>query len=391
MSPRAATSSDDLDRVDRRFMAQCLRLAARAKGSTSPNPAVGAILVRDGEIVARAFHRRAGCAHAETQVLESAGVDARGATLYANIEPCAHHGHTPPCADAIVSAGVARVVAAIVDPDPRVDGRGFKRLVDAGVEVRAGVLAPRAMRLNDAYLTFKRLGRPLIVGKAALSVDARMATRDGDSQWITGAAARRHAHRLRAVSDAVIVGVETVIADDPMLTAREGGGPGPHWRVVVDSTLRTPPTARVLEPDGPPTLVITTAAAGGVARRALERRGANIVEVAAGSDGRVDLHAAAAELAGRDVMQAMIEGGSSLLTSAFEAGIIDRIALYYAPLLIGGERALPLWGGRGAHALSVAPRLHDVRRRRLEQDWLVEGYLHPPQARTALDPDDELR
>lgn len=391
MTPRDAVEADGRDRADRRFMAKCLQLAARAKGSTSPNPVVGSILVRDGEVLEKAFHRRAGQAHAEAQVLERAGDVARGATLYANIEPCSHHGHTPPCADAIVSAGVTRVVAAIVDPDPRVDGRGFEKLAQAGVEVRVGVLARRAMRLNDAYLTFKRLGRPMFLGKAALSVDARMATRHRDSQWITGEAARRHSHRLRAVSDAVIVGVDTVIADDPRLTVREGGGPGPHWRVVIDSTLRIPPTARVLGPDGPPTMVITTAAADGAARRVLEENGATVVVVAATEEGRVDLHAAAAELARRDVVQAMVEGGSRLLTGAFEADIIDRLALYYAPLLIGGERALPLWGGKGAHPLSVAPRLHDVRRRRLEQDWLVEGYLHPPQARTSLDSDGDPR
>jgi diaminohydroxyphosphoribosylaminopyrimidine deaminase/5-amino-6-(5-phosphoribosylamino)uracil reductase len=353
-------------------MARCLTLAARARGATSPNPLVGAVLVRDGKVIGEACHRRAGQAHAEAQILERVGDAARGATLYANVEPCAHHGRTPPCA------------AAIVDPDPRVDGRGFEKLLKAGIEVRVGVLSSRAVRLNDAYLTFKRLGRPMFVAKAALSADARMATREGDSQWITGEAARRHAQRLRAASDAVIVGVGTVLADDPRLTARSGGGPGPRWRVVVDSSLRTPPGARLLESEGPPVLLLTTDAADERARQELEARGATVVCVDAGGDGRVDLQSAAAELARRDVVQAMVEGGSRFLTGAFEAGIIDKVAFYYAPLLIGGDRALPLWGGEGADLLAAASRIHDVRRRRLEQDWLIEGYLHPPQARTSL-------
>ena len=381
MGAGSRRAENDSER-DRECLAECLRLAARARGFTSPNPMVGAVVVRDGEVVGQGYHRRPGNDHAERKALQQAGSAARGATLYANIEPCCHHGRTSPCVEAIVEAGIQRVVASIRDPDRRVNGGGFDALRQAGIQVDVGELADRAARLNESYLTFKCLGRPFVTGKAAVSMDGRIASRTGSSQWITGEAARRKAHRLRAIVDAVIVGVGTVLTDDPRLTARHGGGPGPRYRVVLDSRLRTPVGSRLVQEGDGTVLVFTTSAAPAEARRALAAAGVEVKTIEADDDGRVAWPAVMRELAAMDVMHAMVEGGSRVLTSAFEVGIIDKLVLFYAPLLIGGARALPVWGGEGVDDLSRAPRLRRVRRYRLGDDWAVEGYLNlpdPPQ------------
>lgn len=373
MRPGRATTTDTAR------LEECLELAARARGATSPNPMVGSLVVRDGAVVGRGYHRSPGTEHAERLALAEAGEAARGATLYSNVEPCCHHGRTPPCVDSIVEAGIARVVACMGDPDPRVDGRGFERLRQAGVEVDVGQLEERAAELNEAYLCFKVRGTPLVLGKAALSLDGRMATRERDSQWITGEEARRRAHRLRAGSDAVLVGVGTVLADDPRLTARGVDGAGPRFRVVLDSRLRTPPGARLFREERGRVLLLATGQAREGARAELEGAGAEVVELDADGEGRVAWHAVLEALARRDVMQLMVEGGSAVLTSAFEADIIDKLHLFYAPVLIGGAASLPLWGGEGVSDLGAAPRLHRVREHRLGDDWAVEGYLHPPR------------
>lgn len=373
MSPERGTAA-----IDRRRLEACLELAARARGATSPNPMVGSLVVRDGSVIGRGYHRSPGTDHAERLALAEAGEEARGATLYSNVEPCCHHGRTPPCVDVILEAGIARVVACMADPDPRVDGRGFEQLRQAGVEVDVGQLEERAAGLNEAYVCFKGRGRPMVLGKAALSLDGRMATRERDSQWITGPEARRRAHWLRAGSDAVLVGIGTVVADDPRLTARDVEGAGPRYRVVLDSRLRTPASARLFQEVGGRVLIFSTAAATEGAREPLERAGAEIEELDADDDGRVAWAAVLAALTRRDVMQLMVEGGSTVLTGALEAGIIDKLSLFYAPVLIGGTASLPLWGGDGVPDLGTAPRLSRVRQYRLGGDWAVEGYLHPP-------------
>ncbi len=363
---------------DRELIAACIELAGRARGATSPNPLVGAVVVNRGEVVAQAYHECAGRQHAERLALAEAGESARGATLYVNMEPCAHHGRTPPCVGAIVEAGVVKVVASMEDPDSRVDGHGFDNLRAAGVEVEVGLLRSEAAELNAAYLKTKRDGRPLVVAKAALSLDGRLATRAGSSQWITGPEARARGHDLRASSDLVMVGVGTLLADDPRLTARDGAGAGPGYRGVVDSRLRTPVEARFLAEEQGQPLLITTEAAPGAARRRLEDAGARIVVVDADSSGRVELRAALAVMAELGINQVMIEGGSQLLTSAFELGIIDRVTLFYGPLLIGGLEAPALWGGSGSESIRDALRLRRVVTRQLGPDWAVEGWLWLP-------------
>lgn len=359
-------------------MAECIRLAARARGCTNPNPMVGALVVSDGEVVGRAYHERAGEAHAERLALAAAGGRSRGAVLYTNMEPCCHHGRTPPCVDAIVEAGIRRVVSSIRDPDPRVDGKGFAALRAAGIDVCIGLLAEQAAELNEGYLSIKRSGRPFVIGKAALSLDGRLATAGRESQWITGPAARARAHELRAAVDAVMVGVGTVLADDPRLTARGTGGGGPRFRVVLDSLARTPAAARLLAVgEGAPVVVVTDRAP--TPRVAcLEAAGARVLRVASAGDGRVDLVEALRGLAALEVTTVLIEGGAEVLTAGFEVDIIDKVVLFYAPLLIGGADALPLWGGHGHARLDMAPRLHRVRVYALGDDWAVEGYLHPP-------------
>jgi len=368
-------SSDEREALDRRFVREGLELAARARGLTAPNPMVGAVVVRNGEVVGRGFHERAGTPHAERLALAEAGQLARGAVLYTNMEPCSHHGRTPPCVEAILEAGVRRVVCSLQDPDPRVDGRGFSRLRESGVEVEVGEMADEAETLNEGYLQVKRRGRPFVTGKAALSLDGKLATGKRDSQCITGERARRHAHEIRASVDAVVVGVETLLADDPRLTAREAGSNGPRYRVVLDSRLRTPAHCRLGQEETGRSLVITTPAASDERREGLEAAGLEVAVVEPDARGRVDLSAALGELMARDCSTVLIEGGGELLTGAFEVGIIDKVVLFYAPMLIGGADAPTLWDGQGHSRLVDAPRLTRVTLHRLDPDWAVEGYL----------------
>lgn len=372
----------DTCRDDERHLRHCLELAARARGQTFPNPLVGAVVVRDGEVVGTGFHARAGEAHAERQALMQAGAAARGATLYTNVEPCSHTGRTPPCVEAILAAGVARVVTCIRDPDPRVDGRGLRALRGAGVQVHVGLLAREAAELNAGYLSLKQQGRPFVIAKAALSLDGRMATHTGNSQWITGAPARQHAHLLRSRVDAVVVGSGTVLADDPQLTARDVEGPGPRFRVVLDSRLRTPSSARLLAQNQGKVVVITGEPGPGAER--LRAAGAAVIGVAVDAEGRVSLPAALRALAELGVSTVLLEGGSTVLTCAFEVGTIDQVVLYYAPVLLGGAAAPPLWGGAGHALVAAAPRLRFARWQTLGEDQVVEGYLRPPTA-----PDDD--
>ena len=364
---------------DRAYLEECLRLAATACGATSPNPMVGAVVVRGDEVVGRGYHRCPGDAHAERVALEEAGDRARGATLYVNMEPCCHHGRTPPCVEAVLEAGVERVVACTLDPDSRVSGGGVKALGEAGIRVDVGELAVEATRLNEAYLWFKTEGVPFVTAKAALSLDGRMATRERKSQWISGEVARRRTHELRAETDAIAVGIGTLLDDDPRLTARGTSCDGPRYRVVLDSALRTPPAAKLLGESAGQVLIFASSSAPEDSQDRLQSAGAEVVRVDTTEDGLLAWPRVLAELASRDVMSLLLEGGSGVHTSAFEADIIGKLFLVYAPLLIGGSAALSLWGGMGTGDLTAAPRLRHVRHYDLGDDWAVEGYLHAPE------------
>ncbi len=332
--------------VDDKWMARALRLARRADFRTSPNPMVGCVIVEKGVAVGEGLHERAGGPHAEVMALRGAGARARGATVYVTLEPCSHQGRTPPCTRALLAAGVRRVVIAMLDPDPRVHGSGVRLLRQRGVQVEVGVGGEEAAELNRAYVHQRLTGRPLVSAKFACSLDGRIATHTGESRWITGEEARRHVHRLRHENDAILVGVGTVLADDPMLNARFPGARQP-LKVVLDSRGRTPATARVRL--GPAPLLI---------------------------DRGDDLPALLAGLADRGVLSLLVEGGARVLGSFFDAGLVDRLFAYLSPSIIGGEGAPAAVGGVGASALSDRPRLVRVGSERLGNDILVTGDVH---------------
>ena len=327
--------------ADERWMAQALALARRGLGETSPNPMVGCLLVKGGRVVGAGWHRRAGGPHAETHALRAAGSAARGATAYVTLEPCAHQGRTPPCAPALVEAGVRRVVAAMRDPNPPVDGRGLAILRRAGLQVSIGVRADEATALNEVFATAARLQRPFVMLKAAMTLDGRIATAAGESKWITSAAQRRRARTLRRLFDGVAVGVGTVLADDPLLlpvprTRR------PFHRVVFDSRLRTPLRSRLVSSAGDaPLWIVTTDAAPG--REALEARGVRILAAPA-REGRVDLEWGLAALRAEGLWSLMVEGGSDLPGALLAGRLFDQVALFRAPLLLGGRRSRPAFG-----------------------------------------------
>jgi diaminohydroxyphosphoribosylaminopyrimidine deaminase / 5-amino-6-(5-phosphoribosylamino)uracil reductase len=360
---------------DEAWMARAVALAEGGRGATSPNPMVGAVLVRDGRVVGEGFHRAAGRAHAEAVALAAAGTEAAGATCYVSLEPCAHQGRTPPCADALVAAGVTRVVAAMADPDPRVDGAGLARLRAAGVRVDVGVGAELAAEQNAAYLTHRRLGRPRITLKAAASLDGKVAAPDGTSQWITGPAARADGHRLRAEADAVAVGAGTALADDPRLTVRLPGHAGRQpLRVLVDAAGRVGADGHLFDGEAE-TLVATTAVAPAVAVDAWKAAGAEVLMCAQGPEGRgVDLDDLATALGARGVLELLVEGGPRLQASLWAAGLADRLVWYLAPLAIGGDAAPGLLTGAGAATLTDARRLRLASVDRLGDDLRIIAY-----------------
>ncbi|MEL7448790.1 MAG: bifunctional diaminohydroxyphosphoribosylaminopyrimidine deaminase/5-amino-6-(5-phosphoribosylamino)uracil reductase RibD [Pseudomonadota bacterium] len=334
---QATISDATFSANDHRFMARALRLAGKAEGSAHPNPRVGCVIVADDVIVGEGWHEEAGGPHAEVHALRAAGEKARGARCYVTLEPCSHHGRTPPCANALLSAGLAEVVVAMTDPDPRVSGTGIERLREAGVRVRTGLMADAAAALNRGFVSRNTRGRPWVTAKLAASLDGRTALANGVSQWITGPEARADVHRLRARADAVLTGIGTVLADDPSLTARpDVPVKRQPLRVVLDSHLRTPATARLLGLPGD-TLILTTT--DGV------REGARVEHIDA-ADGRLDLAAVMARLANWPVNEVWVEAGATLSGALLQAGLVDEWILYLAPHILGD-------GARGLMALPV--------------------------------------
>jgi len=365
-------------RDDLYFMRRALRLAAKAKGHTSPNPMVGAVVEKKGYILGEGYHAQAGADHAEAVALARAGRASRGATLYVNLEPCCHQGRTPPCVEEIISRGIRRVVASMEDPNPLVSGKGFSRLREAGIKVEVGLLGEEASKLNEAFIKFIRTGRPFVILKGALSLDGKIATMGGVSRWITGEEARRHVHRLRNQVDAVLVGIGTVLRDDPLLTTRLPNRKGKDpIRVIVDSQARTPLNAQVLR-SGSPSLTIIAVSEGVPEDRleGLKRTGAKILSLP--GEGRVSLSKLFARLGEMGVMSIMIEGGAEVNASALEEALVDKLILFYAPILIGGKDAPSLIGGRGVESLHKAFPIHSVKVRRFGADIMVEGYLCSP-------------
>jgi diaminohydroxyphosphoribosylaminopyrimidine deaminase / 5-amino-6-(5-phosphoribosylamino)uracil reductase len=327
---------------------------------------VGAVVLDSmGSAAGEGYHHRAGEPHAEQLALEEAGDRAHGGTLYVNLEPCAHLHRTPPCADAIILAGIKRVVISMSDPDERVRGAGIAKLQAAGVEVEVGLHEERALRLNEFYVKHRLTGRPFVSAKFAMSVDGKIATRTGDSRWITGEESRLHGHRLRHIHDAILVGVNTVIADDPELTARlDGDEVRQPLRVVLDSQLRTRMSARAI---GPNTLIATT--------RPGRMGAAEVLRLPATSDGRVALAPLLDELGKRGILSVLVEGGSEVHASFFANGLVDKVHAYVAPRLIGGRAAPGPLGGDGIERLADAVSLREFDATRLGSDLLITGYV----------------
>lgn len=364
------------DARDAAFLDMAYGLAAKGRGRTSPNPCVGAVVVRGNRIVGWGHHERAGGPHAEVLALGRAGGLARGATLYVTLEPCVHWGRTPPCVDAVRDSGVRRVVVSARDPNPRVNGRGIARLRRAGLEVSVGLLAKRHAKLNEVHAKFITRRVPWVTLKAALAADGKIAAEGGDSRWITSAAARDEVHLLRGEHAAVLVGIGTALRDDPRLTVRH-----PAWgrkalhRVVLDSRLRLPLDARLLSAVAPGrALVFAAAGASAQKAEALRRRGAEVVTVAGTGTG-LDLRAVLRELGRRDVASVLVEGGGRIFASFLGGGLTDKVCLMISPRLIGGAASPGLWESAGAARVSAALRLRDVRVFRTGPDIVLEGYL----------------
>jgi diaminohydroxyphosphoribosylaminopyrimidine deaminase/5-amino-6-(5-phosphoribosylamino)uracil reductase len=361
-------------------MALALKLAAKGTGYTSPNPLVGAVVVKDGDIVGQGYHRRYGQAHAEVEALRQAGPQARGATLYVTLEPCNHHGKTPPCTAAVLNAGICRVVIANSDPNPRVTGGGAAFLREKGLIVDSGLLAEAGCTLNETFFKAITTGRPFVIAKAAASLDGKIATRTNDSHWITSDKARIWVHRLRHQVDAILVGVGTVMADDPQLTTRLPSGQGQDpTRIVVDSHLRLPLTAQILtQTSTAPTWIACTNTAPTAKIAAIRSLGAEIILTPAHNN-RVDLTALLTILGQRRINSLLVEGGAEVHGAFFDAGLVDKFHLFLAPKFIGGRQAPGILGGLGIARLDEAPPARHLSIHRLGPDILISGYLNTCQ------------
>ena len=360
--------------TDEDYMREALRAAENAQGRTSPNPLVGAVIVRERRIIATGWHREAGTPHAEIHALRMAGELARGATLYVTLEPCAHYGRTGPCAKAVAEAGIARVVIALQDPNPKVAGKGMAILEEAGIEVKCGVLAREAARLNEAFLKWIQTGLPLVAMKTAMSLDGKIATFTGASQWITGEAARHRVHEYRDVYDGILAGIGTVLADDPSLTTRLEGGTGKNpVRIITDSMARTPLGSRLLTDGAAPVLIAVTEAAPKESVEALKSAGAEII--VAGPGPQVDMALLMRALGEREITSVFVEGGGTVNFSLLKAGLVDKVYAFVAPKIIGGREAKTPVEGEGFAELSEAAELIRLEAETVGRDVLLTGYV----------------
>lgn len=359
------------------YMREALDLARKGIALASPNPMVGAVIVQNGEVVGRGFHTWDGMKHAEIRALEEAGARAHGAVAYISLEPCSHTGRTPPCADALLAAGVAKVVAASADPNPLVAGEGFRRLRASGVSVEMATdFQVEAEKLNEPFFHFIRTGRPLVTLKSALTLDGKIAAPEDNTGWITSERARADVQELRHASDAIVTGIGTVLSDDPQLTDRTGlPRARPLVRVVLDSTLRLPLESRLVQSADDDLIVAGTSAASRERRRALENRGIP-VQVLDGPRGRVDIRDVIALLGERRCLSVMIEAGSKVNWAALESGAVDKVFLYYAPKILGGLQSLPMAGGIGRMRRADAILLERTTLRPIPPDeFVVEAYV----------------
>ena len=362
------------------FMKAALGLAQKGLGKTSPNPAVGAVIVRKGEIVAAGFHRKAGGPHAEVEALDRLEGRARpGDMLYVTLEPCNHHGRTPPCTQAILEKGIRKVVVGMRDPNPRVTGGGCDFLSGHGVEVVTGILEEECRRLNEAFATYVTKGRPFVIAKTALTLDGWTATSTGHSRWVTNERSRAWVHRLRSQVDGILVGVGTVKADDPLLNTRlrKGRGKDPV-RIIVDTRLSVPKNARVLrDPQGAETVIAVGEDVPGARLERLQKRGISFL-LCPKKEGRIDLRALMDRLAAKSITSVLLEGGATLMGAMIRERLVDKFCIFKAPKILGGSDGWPMALGQGPRRMDQSIPLEDIRIRRFGEDLLIIGYPHYP-------------
>ena len=357
-------------------MRRALELAGKAVGRTSPNPMVGAVIVKNGRFIAEGYHKKAGRPHGEIEALRKAGKRARGAQMFVNLEPCCHQGRTPPCADAIIESGIKEVFVGMRDPNPRVAGKGIRQLKRAGITVHSGILKSKCQRLNEVFVKYIQTGRPFVTLKSALSLDGKIATATGESQWITGPEARERVHRMRDQVDAILVGAGTVLKDNPRLTTRlkKGKGHNPA-RVILDAKAEIPLNARVFHHASRDRVVyVTTSKASAVRVNRLKDRGIEI-QVISEKNSHIPLIKLVKLLGGMEIVSVLLEGGSGVNASALKAGIVDKAVLFLAPLIIGGESTPGVVGGPGIKRLKQALPIKNLAVTPVGADWMVEGYL----------------
>ncbi|NLZ27999.1 MAG: bifunctional diaminohydroxyphosphoribosylaminopyrimidine deaminase/5-amino-6-(5-phosphoribosylamino)uracil reductase RibD [Firmicutes bacterium] len=354
-----------------------LDLARKGRGLTNPNPMVGAVVVKNGEVVSTGYHGYAGGPHAEYIALQKAGEKARGATLYANLEPCCHRGKTPPCVESIHAAGISKVVVAMKDPNPIVNGKGINWLREKGVKVKVGVLEDKARRLNEVFIKYITTRRPFVIVKAAMSFDGKIATREGDSRWITGKKSRQMAHQLRNRADAIIVGINTISRDDPVLTTRLTDREGRDAdRIILDSRARLPLDAKVINPSSRATTIVAATEAASPERCGkLRERGVEVLLLPA-KGGRVSLEALMIELGKRKYSSLLVEGGGTVNYSFLEENLIDKIYLFLAPIIFGGQSAPTPFAGEGIDVLKKAWMVSNLDLKQYDEDLLLIGYPH---------------
>jgi diaminohydroxyphosphoribosylaminopyrimidine deaminase / 5-amino-6-(5-phosphoribosylamino)uracil reductase len=359
------------------YMRQALALARLALGQVSPNPAVGALIVKDGEIVGQGYTQPPGHAHAEIMALKQAGEKARGATMYVTLEPCCHYGRTPPCSRAIIAAGISEVHIAMIDPNPVVSGRGEEDLQKEGIKTSVGDHEEEARAINEAYIKYIKTGSPYVTVKFAASLDGKIATRTGDSKWITGAEARKYVHYLRYTTDAIMAGANTIIADNPFLTCRYGGIGGAvknrQLRIIVDGMGRTPPDARVFSEPGK-VIVAIGKSVSPATREPLIKAGAELVEFNT-RNGQIVMDELLEFLGKREVTSVLVEGGGTLIGSLFDSGLVDKVVAFIAPMVIGGRDAILAVSGEGVERIADAARLERVSIEKFGDDVMVSGYV----------------
>jgi len=367
-----------MDLLDHSYMKEALELAAKGRGRTSPNPMVGAVVVKEGKIIGRGYHQKAGTPHAEIHALNDAGMEARDSTLYVTLEPCSHRGRTLPCADFIIRSRVARVVVAMLDPNPLVNGNGVRKLREAGIQVDVGLLERETRELNTFFIKYISTKIPYVLLKAAVTLDGRIATRTGDSKWITGKAAREKGHEIRDQVDAVLVGVNTVLTDNPSLTTRLPGKEGKDpARIILDTHLRTPLDAKVIENDSEaPTYIFAGCNAAPERVRAYQEKNVTVM-VARKGTGRIPFRQVLEDLGRMEISSLLIEGGAQIHAAALREGIVDHALFFIAPKIMGGGESREAIGDLGIHRMKDVVRLDAVHTERIGEDVLIEGDVLP--------------